>query len=90
MVERKSKHKCNKPHPLYVVPKIRQANGMVFYIVFFRYPRNQNCIWNITAEEGHFIIVDFDEFELEDPQPGGFCAFDYVTFSGGILYALRY
>ena len=54
----------------------------------FRYPRNQNCTWNITAEEGNFIIVDFDEFELEDPQPGGSCTFDYVTFSGGMLNAL--
>ena len=59
---------------------------MLFF--HFRYPRNQNCTWNITAEEGNFIIVDFDEFELEDPQPGGFCAFDHVTFSGGMLNTL--
>ena len=83
--------RSNTRHPLCIIPAIRQGNSMAKFCIFFfhfRYPRNQNCTWNITAEEGNFIIVDFDEFELEDPQPGGFCAFDYVTFSGGMLNAL--
>ena len=42
-------------------------------------------MWNITADEGHFVIVDFDDFELEKPQPSGECPFDYVTFTGGML-----
>lgn len=44
---------------------------------------NQTCVWNITAEEGHFILLDFDQFELEKPQPSGMCVFDYVSFDGG-------
>ena len=53
--------------------------------LFIRYPRNQNCVWNITADEGYFVVVDFDDFKLEEPQPSGFCPFDYVAFSGGKL-----
>lgn len=55
----------------------------VVCVFLVRYPRNLTCVWNITAKEGHFVILDFDDFELESPQQSGACPFDYIVFDGG-------
>ena len=41
-----------------------------------------NCVWNITAEEGHFIEITFDDFEVEGPR-NDVCTFDYVSIQQG-------
>lgn len=41
------------------------------------YPKNQNCIWTITAPLGNKINISFSHFQLEQLTTKG-CKFDYV------------
>lgn len=42
------------------------------------YPRRTDCIWHITVEDKHQVVLTFNDFDVE-PSTG--CRFDYVTVS---------
>ena len=39
------------------------------------YPHGLDCVWEITASAGYYVILTFDEFHLEDHRQ---CNYDYV------------
>ena len=45
-----------------------------------RYENNQNCIWQIMADDGKVIKLTFSVFELEGPM-AGICRYDFVEVS---------
>lgn len=44
------------------------------------YPRNADCVWQITVDENHTIVVQFEDFNLEKDKK---CKYDYVAFYDG-------
>ncbi|XP_028401867.1 uncharacterized protein LOC114524862 isoform X2 [Dendronephthya gigantea] len=44
------------------------------------YPKKAECIWQITVDTNHTIVVQFERFNLEKDKK---CNFDYVAFYDG-------
>ena len=40
------------------------------------YPREENCTYLITVEEGMAVLINFTDFDIED---GAFCEYDNLT-----------
>lgn len=46
------------------------------------YARNSRCAFEIVAPPGKAIVLDFEDFDMEDTDPEG-CSFDYVAVFDG-------
>ena len=44
------------------------------------YPRNADCVWQISVDVNHTIVVQFEQFNLEKDKK---CKYDYVAFYDG-------
>ncbi|XP_077992818.1 cubilin-like [Glandiceps talaboti] len=48
------------------------------------YPSNQECVWYLVTEDpALFIVLNFDEFHLEDESTDGHCRNDFVEVHDG-------
>ena len=45
-----------------------------------KYPSNADCVWQISVDENHTIVAQFEEFNLEKDKK---CKYDYVAFYDG-------
>uniref|UniRef100_A0A915BIG2 Metalloendopeptidase n=2 Tax=Parascaris univalens TaxID=6257 RepID=A0A915BIG2_PARUN len=56
---------------------IKATNGTFFSPNFpLSYPPSKNCVWQVHADEGYQIIVNFTHFNVEGMKTE--CAYDYV------------
>ncbi|KHN71808.1 Zinc metalloproteinase nas-39, partial [Toxocara canis] len=56
---------------------IKATNGTFFSPNFpLNYPPMKNCVWQVEADEGYQIIVNFTHFNVEGMKTE--CAYDYV------------
>lgn len=56
---------------------IKATNGTFFSPNFpLNYPPSKNCVWQVEADEGYQIIVNFTHFNVEGMKTE--CAYDYV------------
>uniref|UniRef100_A0A183VCE0 Tolloid n=2 Tax=Toxocara canis TaxID=6265 RepID=A0A183VCE0_TOXCA len=65
---------------------IKATNGTFFSPNFpLNYPPMKNCVWQVEADEGYQIIVNFTHFNVEGMKTE--CAYDYVLIEdeGGAL-----
>lgn len=52
-----------------------------------KYPKDVNCVWNITVAVGHHVRVEFTEFQLEEHSYE--CEYDRVTVLEGTVSPIQ-